>query len=340
MSKRSGNALGLATPIKAWAQRSAFVFFFALAIVFIVLGRADSPAVERVRTAVNDAIAPVLELATSPVAVVSDAIVSTRELLEVRATNEALRQENVRLLQWRAAAQRLEDENRMLRELNELTIEPRTRYITARVIGDQGGAFVRSVLVSAGTREGVEKGQAALTGRGLAGRVAETGRRAARILLVTDMNSRVPVLVGGARDRAVLAGDNSPNPQLLYFSPGVQIRVGDRVVTSGHGGALPGGLPIGVVTDVRENDVRVEPYVDWSHLEFLRLVDYELPSILSSPEDGLAKAKVQPRKTAPVAASAEAENSAEAVQAVPSGSAATVSETAVQAGTVAGEQAR
>ncbi len=322
MSKRSGNALGLATPIRAWAQRSAFVFFFALAIVLLVLGRASTPAVERVRTAVNDAIAPVLELATSPVATVSDAIVSGRELMEVRATNEALRQENERLLQWRAAAQRLEDENRMLRELNELTIEPRTRYITARVIGDQGGAFVRSVLVSAGARDGVAKGQAALTGRGLAGRVAETGRRAARILLVTDMNSRVPVLVGNARDRAVLAGDNSPNPELLYFSPGVQIRVGDRVVTSGHGGAFPSGLPIGVVTDVRENDVRVEPYVDWSHLEFLRLVDYELPRILSSPEDGLVKGGGLPRQVTPsaaisgdAAASATGESSGAVIQA-------------------------
>lgn len=315
MNKRSGNALGLATPIKAWAQRSAFVFFFALAIALLVLGRAQTPAVERVRTAVNDAIAPVLELVTSPVATVSDTIVNTRELLEVRAANEALRRENERLLQWQAAAQRLEDENRLLRELNELAIEPRTRYITARVIGDQGGAFVRSVLVSAGARDGVEKGQAALTGRGLAGRVAETGRRAARILLVTDMNSRVPVLVGDARDRAVLAGDNSPNPELLYFSPGVQMRVGDRVVTSGHGGAFPSGLPIGVVTDVRENDVRVEPYVDWSHLEFLRLVDYELPSILKSPKDGLAKGKVPPRAAAPVTESSSDASAAPVAQA-------------------------
>ncbi|TQV82084.1 rod shape-determining protein MreC [Denitrobaculum tricleocarpae] len=340
MSKRSGNALGLATPIRAWAQRSAFVFFFALAIVLLVLGRAQTPAVERVRTAVNDAVAPVLELATSPVATVSDTIVSTRELFEVRAANEALRQENQRLLQWRAAAQRLEDENRLLRDLNQLTIEPRTRYITARVIGDQGGAFVRSVLVSAGARDGVEKGQAALTGRGLAGRVAETGRRAARILLVTDMNSRVPVLVGNARDRAVLAGDNSPNPELLYFSPGVQIRVGDRVVTSGHGGAFPSGLPIGVVTDVRENDVRVEPYVDWSHLEFLRLVDYELPSILNSPEDGLVKGKIQSRQAAPVAAASGPNDAGSAAAAGETGTAGATAGAVVQAGGAATELAQ
>lgn len=312
MNKRSGNVLGLATPLRAWAQRSAFIVFFALAIVLLILGRANTPAVERVRTAVNDAVAPLLELATSPVATVSDAIVNARELMEVRAANEALRQENERLLQWRAAAQRLEDENRLLRDLNELAIEPRTRYITARVIGDQGGAFVRSVLVSAGTRDGVAKGQAALTGKGLAGRVAETGRRAARILLVTDMNSRIPVLVGQARDRAVLAGDNSPMPELLYFSPGVQIRVGDRVVTSGHGGAFPSGLPIGVVTEVRENEVRVEPYVDWSHLEFLRLVDYELPRILSSTEDGVAQARGQNKAAAQSGTTAESNEAATA----------------------------
>lgn len=315
MSKRSGHVIGLATPLRAWAQRSAFVVFFALAIVLLILGRANTPAVERVRMAVNDAVAPILELATSPVASVSDMIVNGREFLDVRASNEALRHENERLLQWRAAAQRLEDENRLLRELNELNIEPRTRYITAHVIGDQGGAFVRSVLVSAGTRDGVAKGQAALTGKGLAGRVAETGRRAARILLVTDMNSRVPVLVGNSRDRAVLAGDNSPMPELLYFSPDVQMRVGDQVVTSGHGGAFPSGLPIGVVTEVRENEVRVAPYVDWAHLEFLRLVDYELPYILSSPEDGLAKGGPVVRTTAEIEENTTAENAGGPAQA-------------------------
>jgi rod shape-determining protein MreC len=148
------------------------------------------------------------------------------------------------------------------------------------VVGDPGGAFVRTVLINAGERNGVEKGQAAITGDGLAGRVAEVGQRSARVLLLTDINSRVPVVVGRARDRAVLAGDNSNAPELLYLGPTAKVQAGDYVTTSGHGGVFPPGLPIGVVSAVSEKGVRVKPFVDWAHMEVLRIVDYEMTGIL------------------------------------------------------------
>jgi rod shape-determining protein MreC len=164
--------------------------------------------------------------------------------------------------------------------------DPRLRFITARVVGDQGGAFARSVLVNAGSRDGVAKGQVAVTAEGVAGRVAEVGLRSSRVLLLTDINSRVPVLVGSARDRAIMAGDNTGRPRLLYLAAGTEIRPGDRVVTSGHGGVFPPGLPVGIVTQASETALRVQPFVDWAHVEYLRLADYELPSLLLSPGDG------------------------------------------------------
>ena len=177
-------------------------------------------------------------------------------------------------------ARQLEAENAALREMLSLAPEAGIGFVTARVIGDQGGAFVRSVLVNSGERHGAARGQAAVTGQGLAGRVAEVGEHTARVLLITDMNSRIPILVGAARDRAVLAGDNTDQPTLLYLEPRIEVQVGDRVVTSGHGGVFPPGLPIGRVAAVTEEEIRVQPFVDWSHLEYLRLIDYELPGIL------------------------------------------------------------
>src|SRR3546814_4703357 len=92
-------------------------------------------------------------------------------------------------------------------DLTNMVPDPAIDYVTARVVGDPGGAFVRTVLINAGERNGVEKGQAAITGDGLAGRVAEVGQRSARILLLTAINSRVPVVVGTASDRAVLRSE-------------------------------------------------------------------------------------------------------------------------------------
>ena len=95
-------------------------------------------------------------------------------------------------------------------------------------------------------------------------------------------NYLVPVVVEQSRERAVLAGDNTARPRLLYLSPDARLSPGDRVATSGHGGALPPGLPIGVVAEVGERGVLIQPYADWARLDYVRLLDYGLTGILPS----------------------------------------------------------
>jgi rod shape-determining protein MreC len=89
-----------------------------------------------------------------------------------------------------------------------------------------------------------------------------------------------------SRDQGILAGDNSDNPRLLYLSHGSQLVTGDRVVTSAAGGAFPPGLPVGVVRSLDDGAAVVELFVDWDHMEYLRLVDYRLSGVLqgASPE--------------------------------------------------------
>ncbi len=280
MKKPAGPVSHIAAPVKAWAQRFAFVFLVIAAFVLMLLGKADSVLVERIRTVATDAMAPILEVLARPVDTIGDIIGKAQELADLRTDNVELRRENERLRDWQAVAQQLEAENAALRRLSRLTAEPGIRFVSARVIGDPGGAFVRSVLVNAGAGDGLAKGQAAMTSEGLAGRVAEVGQRSARVLLLTDINSRVPVVVGAARDRSVLAGDNTNQPRLLYLAPSSEVRPGDQVVTSGHGGVFPPGLPVGVVIQTEDSTLRVQPYVDWTHMEYVRLVDYDLPGIL------------------------------------------------------------
>ena len=133
---------------------------------------------------------------------------------------------------------------------------------------------MQTVIVNAGADQGVAKGMAAVNERGLVGRVIEVGRRSARILLLTDFNSRVPVMVEPSRDQAILAGDNSREPGLMFLPLNPRLSVGDRVVTSGRGGVLPPGLAIGVVSAIGEHKVAVTPLVDWDRLAYLRLLEY------------------------------------------------------------------
>ncbi|HKY95734.1 MAG TPA: rod shape-determining protein MreC [Kiloniellales bacterium] len=276
----------LATPLKAWAQRFLFLLLVAAAFALMLLGKADIALIDRARTAVQDGLAPLLDGLSKPIATVNGLIDYASELASLQAENEALRQKNQELLAWEAIARETAAENERLRALLNFVPDAAVGHRSARVIGDQGGAFVRSILVAAGTLDGVRRGQAAMTGEGMVGRVVSVGKRSARVLLLTDLNSRVPVLVGEARHRAMLVGDNSALPDLMYLDDGARLAVGDYVVTSGIGGVFPQGLPIGRVAAVEDGVAEVAPFVDWAHLEVIRLVDYGLPGLIE--EDGEA----------------------------------------------------
>jgi rod shape-determining protein MreC len=280
--QRKGSVTRLATPIKALAQRFAFLLLVAASFALMMIGKADVLVLDRIKAAATDVVAPVLDVLSRPAASVAALIDHMRELSEIKAENDRLKEENDRLLQWQHVARRLDSENAALKKLLHFAPGPVVSFVTARVIGDTGGAFVRSLLISAGARDGVRKGQAVLTGDGLVGRIASVGERSARILLITDLNSRVPVVLESSREKAVLAGDNSDQPLLIHLAGSMQVNPGDRVVTSGHAAAFPPGLPVGIVASADETGIRVQPYVPWSRLEYVRVVDYGTTGILNA----------------------------------------------------------
>jgi rod shape-determining protein MreC len=268
---------------RAMIERITFPLLVLVSAVMIVLGKADQVSIESLRNSVMDVAAPALEMLSRPSTLLDTAMSRASDFVTVYRENARLAEENERLLGWQQAALRLAAENAQLRDLLRVAPEPATSFVTARVIANSGGAYVRSVMVNAGRENGVVRGEAAVTGEGLIGRVSEVGSRAARILLITDLNSRVPVIIEGSRQRAVLAGDNSEHPSLRYLEAGAAIRIGDRVVTSGQGGVFPPGLPVGVVATFDGELARVEPFVELSRVDYLRLVDYGLADALPNP---------------------------------------------------------
>jgi len=242
------------------------------------------------RITVADAAAPILQAVAQPIATAATGVRNIEAVFAVYSENQGLRDENARLLQWQEVARRLEAENARLRGLVKFTPESPVRDVAARVIGNSGGAFARNVLVNAGSREGVNRGQAAATGEGLVGRIAEVGDHSARVLLVSDLNSRIPVLLDDTRERAVMAGDNSDQPRLLYLRANAAVKVGERIVTGGAGGVFPPGIPVGVVASIADGVVRVEPYAELSRLEFVRIVDFGLEGVLPQNAMPLPKA--------------------------------------------------
>lgn len=271
-----GGRIGrLAVPLRVLAQRFALLLLVGASIALMITAKGEHWAVERVRTTVMDVVAPVLDVISRPAQALNNATEQVSQLVLVYRENERLREENDRLRAWQSTARRLETENAAFRALLRARPEPGVTYVSGRVIGDSGGPWVRTLALNAGERDGVRKGSAVVTGDGLVGRVVESGDRSSRILLLTDLNSRVPVVVESSRYRAILEGDNTDTLKLSFVIPADEIRVGDRIVTSGAGGLYPAGLPIGDVTAIKDGTALVTPLVRFDRLEFVRVLRFD-----------------------------------------------------------------
>jgi len=96
--------------------------------------------------------------------------------------------------------------------------------------------------------------------------------QSARVLLITDLNSRIPVVSEKGRVRAILSGDNSAQPKLAFLPPNARLNLGDRIVTSGHGGVFPAGLPVGTISSVDDGVISVSPFAEFDLLEYVRII--------------------------------------------------------------------
>lgn len=269
----------VAGQVRAVVTRFALALLVVASFAVMLIGKADTVLVEHARVLAIDLATPALEAIARPVAATNRAIADLREFASLREENARLREENARLLAWQTAARRLENENERLRDLSQFKEGPEASFITARIVGENIGAYVRGALLNVGRKGGVAPGQAVVTGAGLAGRIAEVGDNAARVLFVTDVNSRLPVLIERTRERAILSGDNSTQLRLLLLQSVAGVQPGDRIVTSGHGGSFPVGIPVGEVIAAGDGVVKVRPYADFARLEFVRVVDYGVSSL-------------------------------------------------------------
>lgn len=248
-------------------------FLVVVAVILIFVSTVSPQSVSGLRMSATDAVAPLLSSVVQPITKAADVVRNISGLGELQAENIRLQQENLRLKEWYQTALLLESENKSLRDLLNVKIEPHHKTITARVLADPGNAFAKSILVSAGRKDGVEKGQAVMSGEGVIGRIVGVGQNSARILLMTDINSRIPVLVENTRQHAVLAGHNRNTGHLLHLPPDSTIKDGARIITSGHGGMFPQGLAIGRVQKQDGGIVIVQPFADFGRMTHVRILD-------------------------------------------------------------------
>jgi rod shape-determining protein MreC len=247
-----------------------------LAVALVLLGRAQSGLFDRARANITDWMSPALELVHAPVEAVNTWASEVGNLFRVYSENIRLREENARLKQWQAAATLMDERVKRYQLLLHAVPDPALSSIVARVIGRASRPFDQTIILDAGKANGVKPGQAVVNDRGMIGRIFLSGNHTSWVVLVTDLNSRIPVTIKPGNVQALLAGDNSPTPRLEDFSQNAQLKPGDSIVTSGDGGLLPAGLTIGTLVQTNIG-LRVMLLVDPQNVDDVEVLDYKSP---------------------------------------------------------------
>jgi rod shape-determining protein MreC len=258
------------------------VIVIALAIVLVLLGKAQSGLLDKARVHVTDMLAPMLEKVRAPVAGFGRWAGSVTEIFSVYEQNLKLKEENARLRQWRNVAIVLQGRVGRYQTLLHAVPDPKMNAVLARVIGRANRPFLQTMILDAGRQHHALPGQAVVDARGMIGRIYLTGTRTSWVILLTDLNSRIPVTISTSSGnsgniQAIMTGDNSAYPTLDMVSHTVTLHDGDQVTSSGDGGLLPSALPIGTVVSDGSGGWRVALLADAGSSQDVEILNFSQP---------------------------------------------------------------
>ena len=247
---------------------------FVSALVFMMLSKADTLILNKISNSLSRGLSPVIQVMQFPAEVVYAIYDKIRDISLVYSENKRLKAENTELLMLKNQVRTLKAENKLLGQMLNYAPPPEATYITAKIVAEEGDGFSHSLIAYSENASQVRKGQVALGAQSVVGRVESVSGSYIRVLLFTDINSKVPVILERNRIRGILSGDNTTVPKLLFTATGADIKEGDVVVTSGVAGVFPTGLPIGVISKITKDAIAVETISDIERLEYVKIVDY------------------------------------------------------------------
>lgn len=252
------------------------VLCLAIAAVLLFLLPRSDPRVERLRQISYDIVSPIIELASYPFQAARRGSTRVSNVFDLQAENERLANENDAL---RAQINELTQARVLMeqyRALLELPKEPDLNFVYARIVADLSSPFARTVVANVGRDGGVSQGDSVMGRNGLVGRVISVGDNSSRILLLTDFNSHIPVLAVSSDVQAILSGRNETRPEMNFVSEYARLKDGDLVVTSGSGGQMPIGLPVGTISINEDGKSEIELLDRPSDLTYVHIVKAQI----------------------------------------------------------------
>ena len=272
--------------------RGSIIFLILLSFVLIYITESGPRLLNSFRQFTYDIVTPVTELIGKPFDALRRTSKALSDYTDLVNENAKLKVQLDELRLWEDRALRLQAQIARYETLLNVKLDDDYNYATARVVADIGGPFVRTVLLNAGEEKKLKVGQAVIGASGFIGQIVSVGSSSSRVLLLTDLNSRIPVQLEPSGMQAILTGDNTGEPILDFFNDEEAPKSGARVVTSGYGGQIPPGISIGDVRVTRDGQAKVSLRENLSRLNYVRILDFvsiktpesetQLPDVLVS----------------------------------------------------------
>jgi rod shape-determining protein MreC len=283
---RDGPFENLKVPLGLTAAFAVLVMG-AIALLLLVSDKRDKPQADgfgAIRGGFSRVTEPVSGVFAAPVRWLGSATDWIGDYFDAVDENRRLKRKVAQLEAVRDNAIALQNINRRYEALLNIRTQPPIDMVTARLVSESRGPFANAELIDAGSDKGVRIGNPVINEQGLVGRVMGVSPGVSRVLMLTDVASRTPVLIDRTDARAILSGDGGANPKLDFLRGTDEVREGDRIMTSGDGGMLPRGLAVGVAAKALDGTWRVKLYAANGDLDVVRILLFQDFSQLLRPD--------------------------------------------------------
>ena len=253
-------------------QKSLYFGLIIITFLIMLIGKADLAIIKKINIIISDLSSPIVSSISNQTKIISNSFNYLSNTASLKEENKNLHLENMKLKKYKILSNMYESENLLLK--NQLNLVPQEipNFITVRAISAPGNVFAHSLLINSGRKVGIEKGNAVLFNGIFIGQIVSVGNNSSRVLLISDVNSMIPVVVSNNRIPSILTGENLILPSLKFLPNNVKLNHGSIVQTSGHGGLLPTGLPIGTVVKHSPEKYYVKPLIDLNLIDYLQVL--------------------------------------------------------------------
>jgi len=255
---------------KGAQQKFSLIALIIISILLIYLDSLRSTPLNIIRSAVKDIIFRGSVVVSYPGKIFSSSFNAITHHFNLYEKNINLESENAALKESLYNKEFLTLQNQELKELLNQEMKSSSLLLNAKVIIDKNSPFLKSIIINKGANEKIKKGMAALDGKYFIGRVVEVNYFSSRVLLLSDLNSKIPVIIEPEGHQAILSGTGTNNPVLDFLPKNHEVKNENTVFTSGKDGIFRPGIPIGK-TFIDEEKVSVILFSDFDQLSYINI---------------------------------------------------------------------